>query len=130
MGATNLPDGIDHAFLRPGRFDRHIGIPPPDYEGRKDSFENCFLDERPAIGKTGRLVRSDNELPVIDHGPHPFPIVRRQHHLLDFSSHDKATLLELRSQFLDNGRVLPNDRACALVLLNKNPADFARDVRQ
>ena len=34
LGATNRPDIIDEALLRPGRFDKILRIPPPDKEGR------------------------------------------------------------------------------------------------
>jgi len=34
IGATNRPDILDPALLRPGRFDRVIYVPPPDVEGR------------------------------------------------------------------------------------------------
>ena len=36
MGATNRPDIIDKALMRPGRLDKLMYIPPPDYEGRLD----------------------------------------------------------------------------------------------
>ena len=39
MGATNRPDILDPALLRPGRFDRHITVDQPDHEGRKQILE-------------------------------------------------------------------------------------------
>ncbi|MFP4545843.1 MAG: proteasome-activating nucleotidase, partial [Methanomassiliicoccales archaeon] len=38
IGATNRPDILDEALLRPGRFDRVINIPLPTHEGRADIF--------------------------------------------------------------------------------------------
>jgi cell division protease FtsH len=35
VAATNRPDVLDPALLRPGRFDRQINVPLPDIEGRK-----------------------------------------------------------------------------------------------
>jgi transitional endoplasmic reticulum ATPase len=36
IGATNRPDIIDEALLRPGRFDRILEVPPPDEQARKE----------------------------------------------------------------------------------------------
>ena len=39
IAATNRPDILDPALLRPGRFDRQIGVDAPDMEGRKRILE-------------------------------------------------------------------------------------------
>ena len=54
IGATNIPDTLDPALRRPGRFDREIRIDAPDRNGRKEILqihtrgmpmsEDCNLD--------------------------------------------------------------------------------------
>ena len=65
VGATNRPDVIDPALLRPGRFDRAVGLELPDERGRREILEvharskpmraGVDLDRvaREAIGMTG-----------------------------------------------------------------------------
>ncbi|HMK15982.1 MAG TPA: AAA family ATPase, partial [Methanomicrobiales archaeon] len=48
LGATNRPDMIDPALLRPGRLDRVIYVPPPDAESRRKIFE-VYLSGAQAI---------------------------------------------------------------------------------
>jgi len=49
MAATNRPDVLDPALLRPGRFDRQVVVPRPDVRGReailKVHSKNTPLDE-------------------------------------------------------------------------------------
>lgn len=39
VSATNRPDVLDPALLRPGRFDRQVVVPLPDMKGREKIFE-------------------------------------------------------------------------------------------
>ena len=39
IGATNRPDILDPALLRPGRFDRHVTMDQPDQAGRREILE-------------------------------------------------------------------------------------------
>ncbi|HEX2405765.1 MAG TPA: CDC48 family AAA ATPase [Nitrososphaeraceae archaeon] len=46
IGATNRPDIIDEALLRPGRFDRFLEIPIPDKDARKQILQ-IHLKKKP-----------------------------------------------------------------------------------
>ena len=70
MAATNRPDVLDPALLRPGRFDRHISVDRPSLMGREQIFEvhtqDVPLDDdvdlkrlaRGTVGLTGADIRN------------------------------------------------------------------------
>ncbi len=58
IAATNRPDVLDPALLRPGRFDRQVIVPPPDVKGRHDILKvhtrNVPVDENADLDKIAR----------------------------------------------------------------------------
>ncbi|MCW5551293.1 MAG: ATP-binding protein [Verrucomicrobiae bacterium] len=44
IGATNLPDRIDPAVMRPGRLDKKFFIGTPDYEARVELLRLCMAN--------------------------------------------------------------------------------------
>jgi len=46
MAATNRPDVLDPALLRPGRFDRRVVVPRPDVKGR-EAILNVHSENKP-----------------------------------------------------------------------------------
>ncbi len=103
LGATNRPDMLDPALLRPGRFDIRLVVPVPDLAGRKEIFR-IGLRGKPladdvdadalaaaAEGFTGADIQGVCNLAALeairdvlrDAGPEPPPekLVVRQEHL-------------------------------------------------
>lgn len=65
IAATNRPDVLDPALLRPGRFDRQVVVPAPDVKGREKILE--------IYGKKTKLA--DNvDMEVIARGTLVFPV--------------------------------------------------------
>ncbi|EHQ35950.1 CDC48 family AAA ATPase [Methanoplanus limicola] len=74
LGATNRPDMLDEAMMRPGRLDRIIYVPPPDITGREKIFEVYLKDARDLLAtdigvkelveKTEGFVGADIEMIV------------------------------------------------------------------
>jgi proteasome regulatory subunit len=64
IAATNRIDILDRALLRPGRFDRMIAIPLPDYQGRlailKIHTRNMNLSEDVNLSEVARLTEGKN----------------------------------------------------------------------
>ncbi len=56
IAATNRPDILDPALLRPGRFDRQIAVDPPDLQGRLEILK---------VHQKGKPVASDVDLAAV-----------------------------------------------------------------
>jgi proteasome regulatory subunit len=64
IGATNRIDILDRALLRPGRFDRIIEIPMPNFDGRLSILrihtKSMNLDENVNLGEISVLTDGKN----------------------------------------------------------------------
>lgn len=60
MGATNRPETLDPALMRPGRFDRHVLVDRPDYKGREQILrvhaQKIKMDDDVDLGRIAKLT--------------------------------------------------------------------------
>jgi len=60
MAATNRPETLDPALMRPGRFDRHVLVAEPDFKGReailKVHIRNVKVDDEVDLQRIARLT--------------------------------------------------------------------------
>ena len=59
LAATNRPEMLDQALLRPGRFDRQITIPTPDVKGREEILKIHAKDKKFAEDVTFQGIAED-----------------------------------------------------------------------
>lgn len=61
LAATNRPDILDPAFVRPGRFDRHVVVPIPDVKGREAILK---------VHSRNKPLADDVDLEILARGTH------------------------------------------------------------
>ena len=59
LAATNRPEMLDKALLRPGRFDRQIVVPAPDLKGREEILKIHARDKKFAENVTFKGIAED-----------------------------------------------------------------------
>jgi len=110
IAATNLPNSVDPALRRPGRFDREIAIPIPDRNGRQQILE---------IHTRGMPLGSDVDLVRLAEGSHGFVGA-------DLEALCREAAMSSLRRILDaidlTGGSLPYER---LLALEVNMADFS-----
>ena len=67
IAATNRPDVLDPALLRPGRFDRQVVVPLPDVRGREQILKVHM-----------RKVPLAEDVKPVDHRPRHARLLRRR----------------------------------------------------
>ncbi len=103
IGATNIPDVIDPALRRPGRFDREIRIDVPDRNGRKEilMIHTRGMPINPGIAEisSGEKVNEEKILNVIKQGIKKIHISDLLRSML--RSKDRNKRAEVVSKYLD-----------------------------
>ncbi|GCE10277.1 AAA family ATPase [Tengunoibacter tsumagoiensis] len=92
IGATNVPESLDRALLRPGRFDRKINVAPPTDKYRPEVIEYYLnkVQHEPGISIATVSARLVNYTPVaIKH------VVNEAVIIAHFAGRDKITYKDL-----------------------------------
>jgi len=103
IGATNIPDVIDPALRRPGRFDREIRIDVPDRNGRKEILliHTRGMPINPGLGEmySGERVSEDKILNAVKQGIKKIHISDLLRSML--RSKDRNKRVEVVGKYLD-----------------------------
>lgn len=104
IGATNRPDILDDALMRPGRFDRIIDIGMPDHEARKQIFDihtrkmtvSKRVDFEVLANKTDGCSGADIKAICTEAGMFAIREERTRVKMLDFTrAIDKVTVMDI-----------------------------------
>jgi cell division protease FtsH len=112
VAATNRPDVLDPALLRPGRFDRHVVVPRPDIRGREGILQvhtrkvplSADVDVRVLARSTPGLTGADLENVVNEAALSAARNDKENVNMLDFeSAKDKVMMgAERRSMIISD----------------------------
>lgn len=127
VGATNVPQELDRALLRPGRFDKIIYMPLPDKEARKQIFKvhtrNFPLDEEVDFDKlaekTERYSGADIQNVCMEAARQVAKIASERNEVVPVSMEHFLSVLE---------KVKPSVSLSALQEFEKFKLDFERSV--
>lgn len=96
IASTNRLDILDEALLRPGRFDKHIAVNPPDYKGRLDILKlyakNKRLDKDVSLEKIAAMTRGFSGADLAN-------LLNEAAMLTAFRDKDKTTMQEIDDAF-------------------------------
>ncbi|HEV2228193.1 MAG TPA: ATP-dependent zinc metalloprotease FtsH [Steroidobacteraceae bacterium] len=141
MAATNRPEILDPALLRPGRFDRHVALDRPDINGREQILRvharrlvlGGDVDLKAVAGKTAGLAGADLANIVNEAALHA---ARTNKSVVDMSDFDEAidralTGLEKKSRVMtakERETVAYHEAGHALVAESRATADKVAKV--
>ena len=103
LAATNRPERIDKALLRPGRFDRLIYIPPPDLQSRLIILQICTRKNP---------LHEDVNLDIISKNMHNFSgaevtLTAREAGMLALTENIDTTCIQQKHFLLVSGKIRP-----------------------